>query len=97
MAVYCLKDAELPLRLLRAVQSFTNDVEMARVTGVPITSLITKGEQVKVVAQLLRHVRKKLLIVSTIIILIFRLGNIITSCQHTKVHPALNNMKAQQS
>ncbi|CAH0561401.1 unnamed protein product [Brassicogethes aeneus] len=59
LAVYCLKDAELPLRLLRTVQSFTNDVEMARVTGVPITSLITKGEQVKVVAQLLRHARKQ--------------------------------------
>ncbi|XP_060531065.1 DNA polymerase delta catalytic subunit isoform X2 [Cylas formicarius] len=55
LAVYCLKDAELPVRLLRRVLSFTNDVEMARVTGVPITSLLTKGEQVKVVAQLLRH------------------------------------------
>lgn len=56
MAVYCLKDAELPVRLLNTVRSFTNDVEMARVTGVPITSLLTKGEQVKVVAQLLKHV-----------------------------------------
>ncbi|XP_018572479.1 DNA polymerase delta catalytic subunit [Anoplophora glabripennis] len=55
LAVYCIKDAELPLRLLGTVLSFTNDVEMARVTGVPITSLLTKGEQVKVVAQLLRH------------------------------------------
>lgn len=56
LAVYCLKDAELPVRLLNTVLSFTNDIEMARVTGVPITSLLTKGEQVKVVAQLLRHV-----------------------------------------
>lgn len=54
--MYCLKDAELPVRLMNTVLSFTNDVEMARVTGVPITSLLTKGEQVKVVAQLLRHV-----------------------------------------
>lgn len=44
------------MRLLNTVLSFTNDIEMARVTGVPITSLLTKGEQVKVVAQLLRHV-----------------------------------------
>lgn len=57
LAVYCLKDAELPLRLLSTVLSFTNDIEMARVTGVPITSLLTKGEQVKVIAQLLRHSR----------------------------------------
>lgn len=56
LAVYCIKDAELPLKLLDHVKSFTNDIEMARVTGVPITSLLTKGEQVKVVAQLLRHV-----------------------------------------
>lgn len=54
--MYCIKDAELPLRLLDHVKSFTNDIEMARVTGVPLTSLLTKGEQVKVVAQLLRHV-----------------------------------------
>ncbi|ENN82888.1 hypothetical protein YQE_00750, partial [Dendroctonus ponderosae] len=58
LAVYCLKDAELPLRLIGTVLSFTNDIEMARVTGVPITSLLTKGEQVKVVAQLLRHARQ---------------------------------------
>lgn len=56
LAVYCLKDAELPMRLINTVLSFTNDIEMTRVTGVPITSLLTKGEQVKVVAQLLRHV-----------------------------------------
>ncbi|CAG9858096.1 unnamed protein product [Phyllotreta striolata] len=58
LAVYCLKDAELPLRLLNTVLSFTNDIEMARVTGVPITSLLTKGEQVKVIAQLLRHAKQ---------------------------------------
>lgn len=58
LAVYCIKDAELPMRLLNHVKSFTNDVEMARVTGVPITSLLNKGEQVKVVAQLLRHGRQ---------------------------------------
>lgn len=45
------------MRLLIHCKSFTNDLEMARVTGVPITSLLNKGEQVKVVAQLLRHVR----------------------------------------
>ncbi|XP_031340257.1 DNA polymerase delta catalytic subunit-like [Photinus pyralis] len=58
LAVYCIKDADLPLRLLDHVKSFANDIEMARVTGVSITSLLTKGEQVKVVAQLLRHSRQ---------------------------------------
>ncbi|XP_066252810.1 DNA polymerase delta catalytic subunit [Euwallacea similis] len=58
LAVYCLKDADLPMRLINTVLSFTNDIEMARVTGVAITSLLSKGEQVKVVAQLLRHARE---------------------------------------
>ncbi|XP_065158452.1 DNA polymerase delta catalytic subunit [Atheta coriaria] len=57
LAVYCIKDAELPLRLINKVKSFINDVEMSRVTGVALTNLLTKGEQVKVVAQLLRHAR----------------------------------------
>ncbi|XP_017784664.1 PREDICTED: DNA polymerase delta catalytic subunit [Nicrophorus vespilloides] len=58
LAVYCIKDADLPLKLLNHVKSFTNDIEMSRVTGVPITILLTKGEQSKVVAQLLRHARQ---------------------------------------
>lgn len=58
LAVYCVKDADLPIRLMNHVKSFTNDIEMARVTGVPLTSLLTKGEQVKVVAQLLRNARE---------------------------------------
>lgn len=31
-------------------------MEMARVTGVPLESLITRGQQIKVVSQLLRKV-----------------------------------------
>jgi hypothetical protein len=34
-----------------------NNVEMARVTGVPLGYLLTRGQQVKVVSQLLRQVR----------------------------------------
>ena len=56
LAVYCVKDADLPLRLMNHLNCFTNEIEMARVTGVMLTSLLNKGEQVKVVAQLLRHV-----------------------------------------
>lgn len=36
---------------------FINYMEMARVTGVPIESLITRGQQIKVVSQLLRKVK----------------------------------------
>ena len=54
MAVYCLKDAYLPLRLLDKLMCLTNYMEMARVTGVPLSYLLTRGQQIKVVSQLLR-------------------------------------------
>ncbi|KAF1612187.1 UNVERIFIED_CONTAM: DNA polymerase delta catalytic subunit, partial [Eudyptes pachyrhynchus] len=57
LAVYCLKDAFLPLRLLEKLMVLVNYVEMARVTGVPLSYLLARGQQVKVVSQLLRQVR----------------------------------------
>ncbi|XP_044735057.1 DNA polymerase delta catalytic subunit [Chrysoperla carnea] len=53
LAVYCIKDAQLPLRILNHLNSFTNDMELARVSGVTINLLMTRGEQIKVVTQLL--------------------------------------------
>lgn len=54
--MYCLKDAQLPLKLMEKLMCFINYMEMARVTGVPLESLITRGQQIKVVSQLLRKV-----------------------------------------
>lgn len=54
LAVYCLKDALLPLRLLDKLMCVINYMEMARVTGVPLSYLLTRGQQIKVVSQLLR-------------------------------------------
>lgn len=59
MAVYCLKDAYLPLRLLQKLMCVINYMEMARVTGVPLTYLLSRGQQIKVVSQLLRQVTKR--------------------------------------
>lgn len=56
LAVYCLKDAFLPLRLLERLMVLVNAMEMARVTGVPLGYLLSRGQQVKVVSQLLRQV-----------------------------------------
>jgi len=56
LAVYCLKDAYLPLRLLNKLMCVINYMEMARVTGVSLSSLLTRGQQIKVVSQLLRKV-----------------------------------------
>lgn len=58
LAVYCLKDAYLPLRLLQKLMCVINYMEMARVTGVPLTYLLSRGQQIKVVSQLLRQVTR---------------------------------------
>lgn len=57
LAMYCLKDAYLPLRLLNKLMCIVNYMEMSRVTGVSLASLLTRGQQIKVVSQLLRKAR----------------------------------------
>eukprot|EP00761_Pharyngomonas_kirbyi_P003062 gb/GECH01003066.1/.p1 GENE.gb/GECH01003066.1/~~gb/GECH01003066.1/.p1 ORF type:complete len:1039 (+),score=172.93 gb/GECH01003066.1/:1-3117(+) len=59
LAVYCVKDALLPLRLLNKLMIMINYIEMARVTGVPMSFLLTRGQQIKVVSQLLRSAREE--------------------------------------
>ncbi|CDZ96215.1 delta dna polymerase [Phaffia rhodozyma] len=54
LAVYCLKDAYLPQRLMDKLMCFINYTEMARVTGVPFNYLLARGQQIKVVSQLFR-------------------------------------------
>ncbi|XP_022652508.1 DNA polymerase delta catalytic subunit-like [Varroa destructor] len=66
LAVYCLKDALLPLRLLDKLMCIINYMEMARVTGVPLSYLLLRGQQIKVVSQLLRKAREQDLILPVI-------------------------------
>ncbi|OWB54297.1 hypothetical protein B5S28_g142 [[Candida] boidinii] len=54
LAVYCLKDAYLPLRLAEKLMCLVNYTEMARVTGVPFSFLLSRGQQIKVISQLFR-------------------------------------------
>lgn len=53
--MYCLKDAYLPQRLLDKLLLVVNYIEMARVTGVPLSYLLARGQQIKVLSQLLRR------------------------------------------
>ncbi|CAN8270830.1 unnamed protein product [Cochlearia groenlandica] len=62
LAVYCLKDAYLPQRLLEKLMYIYNYVEMARVTGVPISYLLSKGQSIKVLSQLLRKTKQRNLV-----------------------------------
>lgn len=54
LAVYCLKDSFLPMRLMNKLMCLVNYTEMARVTGVPFSYLLTRGQQIKVISQLYR-------------------------------------------
>ncbi len=60
LAVYCLKDAFLPVRLMDKLMFLTNYTEMARVTGIPLGWLVSRGHMVKVVSLLHRkaHVQE---------------------------------------
>ncbi|KAF5201446.1 Dna polymerase [Thalictrum thalictroides] len=66
LAVYCLKDAELSLKLLDKLMVINNYVEMARVIGVPISSLLSRGQKIKVLSQLLRKAKQKNLVIPSV-------------------------------
>lgn len=66
LAIYCLKDAYLPLKLLQKLMSFINYMEMSRVTGVPLNFLLSRGQQVKILSQLIRKAKKMNLLLPVI-------------------------------
>ena len=58
-----LQDAYLPQRLLDKLMYMYNYIEMARVTGVPMSYLLTRGQSIKVFSQILRKCRQRNLLV----------------------------------
>ena len=66
LAVYCLKDAQLPQRLMDKLSVLVNYVEMSRVTGVPLSFLISRGQQIKVFSMILRKCKAEKLLVPTV-------------------------------
>jgi len=48
IAIYCLKDAYLPLKLMDKLMAFYNLVEMCRVTCTPLNFILRRGQQIKV-------------------------------------------------
>lgn len=63
LAVYCLKDAYLPHQLMEKLLVLVNYVEMARVTGVPLPFLFSRGQQIKVLSMLYRKAREHNLVI----------------------------------
>jgi DNA polymerase delta subunit 1 len=58
LAIYCCKDAYLPQRLINSQMCLVQYIEMARVTGVPFTFLLTRGQGIKVTTQILKKSRE---------------------------------------
>jgi DNA polymerase delta subunit 1 len=59
VAEYCIQDTYLPVRLMQKFDVFINLVEMSKVSRVPLTWLITRGESVKVYSQVSYTARSK--------------------------------------
>ena len=57
VAEYCLKDTELPLRIMEKLCTFENLVEMAKATWVPLSFLSERGQQIKVFSQIAKKAR----------------------------------------
>ena len=58
VAEYCLKDTILPHRLIDKLCIFTNLVEMAKATWVPLSYLSERAQQIKVFSQITRKARE---------------------------------------
>lgn len=48
---YCVQDAHLVLRLFKVLETWIGLIEMAKICNVPIMSLFTQGQQIKVFSQ----------------------------------------------
>lgn len=63
LALYCFKDAYLPQRLMDKLSCLANYTEMARVTGVPFTFLLARGQQIRFMSQLFRRALEQKLVI----------------------------------
>ena len=66
VAEYCIKDTELPHRLIDKLCTLLNLLEMAKVTWVPMNYLVERGQQIKVFSQICKKAREKGFMVPTI-------------------------------
>ena len=57
-AFYCAEDCRIPLRLLKRLAVIPDFVEMSRVTFTTIPQLVTRGQQIKVFNQIVRHAHR---------------------------------------
>lgn len=57
IATYCVRDVELPLKLMRRLSTLENALQMANAVCCPIDFLQNRGQQIRVFSQLIRKAR----------------------------------------
>lgn len=65
IGTYCVKDTYLPLKLIQKLAIFTNMIEMAKITLVPISFLIERGQGIKVFSQLCYETKQQNMLIET--------------------------------
>lgn len=66
VAEYCIKDTELPIKIMDKLCTFENLVEMAKATWVPLSFLSERGQQIKVFSQIAKKARELNFFIPTI-------------------------------
>jgi DNA polymerase elongation subunit (family B) len=66
IAVYCVKDTDLPLALINKLAIVPNMIEMSKATWVPMSYLIERGQGIKVFSQILYQTRHENMLVVTL-------------------------------
>lgn len=66
VANYCVQDTLLPQRLVNKLKKLTNLIEKARVSCVPLSWLITRGQQIQVFSLLAKYAEIDYLVIPTI-------------------------------
>lgn len=58
VADYCIKDTELPVKIMEKLYTIENMIEMAKATWVPMNYLVERGQQIKVFSQIAKKARE---------------------------------------
>lgn len=98
-----MQDAYLPQRLVDKLMYMYNYIEMARVTGVPMSFLLTRGQSIKVFSQLLRKARQKDLLVPFLKVCLLHLQSVLSGlhqvnlycCESTATSPLFTASQAK--
>lgn len=59
LAQYCVKDAWLPCQIIIKRCKLVNAIQMSQVTGVPLTTILHRGQQIRTLMLMLRQVKSR--------------------------------------